>query len=1274
MVTTRFRVTNTSKNPIIVIPKPINVKIEEIKLKYSENIDIDSFNEAEKKSIEFFENRKFLFSPFETSKYTNDTINKEIKLSEDEELEDANFLKSLDIEEFLNTLGKPEPGSDPSIKQRKLKDYQNKTLHNLIFRRRKGLNFLLADEPGVGKTDPICVYLIYLIVKIKVNNPILLLVPTQLLYNWKNTIETYSKDVDVIFFYEKNKKFTRTNLNRPFILLTSLETACHNNNNLKNFHSIYWSCVIVDEAHKVKNNEAKKYNFIKNLRKTQLVLMTGTPFQNNYNEIYSLFTLLIPNNILGKKNDYFKNDNISNELIYQTSKEIYRMLKLIMLRRKLKDINTDLPEKIEKLIYIDLSKKQIQLYNALIFEKLNIKSEMFNDLSGFNKTSNQGVDSKISDAVDHGFLFPKLRYETKAGIIFRSSKNLTNENEIDEFVDNSIEYSSKIKILDQLLKEIFSDDNDANQTNKVIIFFNRTYTIDYVKIYLKYARFMYEKDYYCWNYDGDSFVDKNKVFNEENEYYDQNYEDELEYVMKTCYDEKYERKKTIKKENFYDNDNSQFPRSNVEFEDKEEDIFQKLKDEGYEYEKRLSNRQKKEKRDNTKKTKKRKTRISKNKDEEDVRTTFSNSDDEEEEKSHDDNNDDDDDDDNNNNEIDLVDGSSKEDILKAFKLNKNLKILLITTKSGGAGLNLQSANYVIFFDSEWNPQNDIQAIHRAWRTGQTRPVTIIYLLTNTYYEIRKYKEAETKKALAEFYIDTGKLLLDKQNTNKDNIEEDKTIVKNIKFGFDQIYDVECLQRLQSDKVFKDCVNESNSFDELFKKYYKKFITPLNIKKEEEVDFKSFECNSCLISKEEFDIIVDYSNKDKDNILNLISIKFNYEIFNLELKYDCFYSLDDELLNKKENYDKIEFLDKSDLEKLKESSNEDNTKLHELIKLKLSAFRSFKDKLNIVINPKYIKTVVSFDENKFKEKYLNKKSLNDFILDRKRINLVFEKQNKLVELEKDEKKEEIDKKSIRKKFKSKYEKKEFQFFNNFNTVKTLEYDIFNLENKLIEENETSDKLENARILSPFDTTIITTIDEHNQIIKDKTNELKQKKIDLKVILSKSFVKWSKTKFNIYKKYKSKNKTIDEIRTALKSAFTNQQITEYDIAYCSNYLFLPKEYQLPPLPKKNKKEEEEEEEEEDKKRKKEEDLFDVDGNLIKPINYNSNIEKEFYYTKNEDKGILWFKHVLTEPTGEADWNKIKDAIDNSDYFQYNWIIKNKSAKELKARYEKLKTYIV
>jgi len=84
--------------------------------------------------------------------------------------------------------------------------------------------------------------------------------------------------------------------------------------------------------------------------------------------------------------------------------------------------------------------------------------------------------------------------------------------------------------------------------------------------------------------------------------------------------------------------------------------------------------------------------------------------------------------------------------------NQHRFVFLICTKAGGMGINLTSADTVIIFDSDWNPQNDLQAQARCHRIGQTRPVKIYRFITSKTYERRMFERASQKQGLEQAVI------------------------------------------------------------------------------------------------------------------------------------------------------------------------------------------------------------------------------------------------------------------------------------------------------------------------------------------------------------------------------------------------------------------------------------------------------------------------------------------------------------------------------------------
>lgn len=85
----------------------------------------------------------------------------------------------------------------------------------------------------------------------------------------------------------------------------------------------------------------------------------------------------------------------------------------------------------------------------------------------------------------------------------------------------------------------------------------------------------------------------------------------------------------------------------------------------------------------------------------------------------------------------------------------NVRVFLISTRAGGLGINLTSANHVIFYDSDFNPQVDKQAHDRCHRIGQTKPVFVYRLITKNSVESEIRKRTEAKSVLEQVVIQTG---------------------------------------------------------------------------------------------------------------------------------------------------------------------------------------------------------------------------------------------------------------------------------------------------------------------------------------------------------------------------------------------------------------------------------------------------------------------------------------------------------------------------------------
>uniref|UniRef100_A0A0R3RZ33 CHD5 protein n=1 Tax=Elaeophora elaphi TaxID=1147741 RepID=A0A0R3RZ33_9BILA len=144
-----------------------------------------------------------------------------------------------------------------------------------------------------------------------------------------------------------------------------------------------------------------------------------------------------------------------------------------------------------------------------------------------------------------------------------------------------------------------------------------------------------------------------------------------------------------------------------------------------------------------------------------------------------------------------LDGSMRSDLRKAALDHFNAPnspdfCFLLSTRAGGLGINLATADTVIIFDSDWNPQNDLQAMSRAHRIGQKKQVNIYRLVTKASVEEEIVERAKRKLVLDHLIIQrmdtTGRTVLSKTNVTNGTMPFDKQdLAMILKFGAEELF-------------------------------------------------------------------------------------------------------------------------------------------------------------------------------------------------------------------------------------------------------------------------------------------------------------------------------------------------------------------------------------------------------------------------------------------------------------------------------------------------------
>ena len=214
---------------------------------------------------------------------------------------------------------------------------------------------ILADEMGLGKTIQTIAFL--LSNKDKKN---IVITPTALIYNWKNELEKFAPTLKVGLLHaaKSEREKILDNIDNYDVILTTYTTY---KNDIDKYKNINFDYCIIDEAQNIKNPDAIITKAIKNVNAKVKFALTGTPIENNLMELWSIFDFIMPGYLYNKSK--FKSIFVNND---KNIIELKNLIKPFILRRTKKEVITELPDKIEQKIIIDLEKEHKRAYKGYV--------------------------------------------------------------------------------------------------------------------------------------------------------------------------------------------------------------------------------------------------------------------------------------------------------------------------------------------------------------------------------------------------------------------------------------------------------------------------------------------------------------------------------------------------------------------------------------------------------------------------------------------------------------------------------------------------------------------------------------------------------------------------------------------------------------------------------------------------------------------------------------------------------------------------------------------
>ncbi|KAE8226142.1 hypothetical protein CF319_g1232 [Tilletia indica] len=310
-----------------------------------------------------------------------------------------------------------------------LKNYQLAGLNWLSLLYERKTSCILADEMGLGKTVQVISFFAH-IKALGIPGPHLVVVPSSVLENWMREFRTFAPDLIILKYYgnQREREDLRIDLrdsNDFDVMLTTYDMAAGGPNDHAFLRKRGFDACVFDEGHVLKSRKSQKYEKLMRIRASWRLLLTGTPLQNNLQELVSLLNFIMPAYFSSAEEALsaifkVKTSAQKNELSQQRIVRAKKMMHPFVLRRRKDKVLTELMSKTERTEYCDMTRVQKKLYNealsrtrAALMEQDNSTQTRSSVAKKKASTSSSHVLMDLRKAANHPLLFRTIYTDAK---------------------------------------------------------------------------------------------------------------------------------------------------------------------------------------------------------------------------------------------------------------------------------------------------------------------------------------------------------------------------------------------------------------------------------------------------------------------------------------------------------------------------------------------------------------------------------------------------------------------------------------------------------------------------------------------------------------------------------------------------------------------------------------------------------------------------------------------------------------------------------------------